>query len=192
MARVRPLAALAAASLALHGCGDVGKTASPSPPAEPPPAGFAAEITSAQNAVRTDPSTVRGSPAPSPALAPFGWSASAAATAQAWADGCTYQHNAGRGQLGENIAATSPAGAYTATLVAQLWASEAPFYDYATNACAAGQQCGHYTQIVWRSTTAVGCAMRSCTVNSPFGSGSWDFWVCDYAPPGNWVGERPY
>ena len=187
MARVRPLAALAAASLALHGCGDVGKTVSPSPPAEPPPAGFAAEITSAQNAVRTDPS-----PAPSPALAPFGWSASAAATAQAWADGCTYQHNAGRGQLGENIAATSPAGAYTATLVAQLWASEAPFYDYATNACAAGQQCGHYTQIVWRSTTAVGCAMRSCTVNSPFGSGSWDFWVCDYAPPGNWVGERPY
>jgi hypothetical protein len=73
-----------------------------------------------------------------------------------------------------------------------MWAAEAPDYDYATNTCKAGQVCGHYTQIVWRSTTAVGCAFRTCTTGSPFGSGSWDFWVCDYAPPGNYVGQRPY
>jgi hypothetical protein len=40
----------------------------------------------------------------------------------------------------------------------------------------------------------VGCARRTCTTGSPFsgGTGEWTFWVCDYDPPGNWVGERPY
>ena len=47
---------------------------------------------------------------------------------------------------------------------------------------------------IWRSTTGVGCGHRVCTVNSPFGSKFpyWDYWVCNYVPPGNWVGQRPY
>ena len=75
------------------------------------------------------------------------------------------------------------------------WASEVQDYDYATNTCASGKQCGHYTQLVWRDTLRTGCAHRVCTVNWPFASpsgGSWDFWVCDYEPPGNWVGQKPY
>jgi pathogenesis-related protein 1 len=44
--------------------------------------------------------------------------------------------------------------------------------------------CGHYTQIVWRDTTSVGCAAQSC----PQG----EIWVCDYSPPGNYVGQHPY
>ena len=37
---------------------------------------------------------------------------------------------------GENIAAASPPGSLTsAHVVAGLWGSEAPFYDYATNTC---------------------------------------------------------
>ena len=48
------------------------------------------------------------SPTPSPALPPVQWSADVEAVAQAWANNCVYQHNAGRGQLGENIAASTP------------------------------------------------------------------------------------
>jgi pathogenesis-related protein 1 len=141
------------------------------------------------NAVRRD-----AQPPPSPPLPALTWSAGAAAVAQAWADRCLYQHNQGRGDRGENIAASAPPGHWSIADVVRAWASEAQDYDYASNTCAAGKQCGHYTQIVWRTTLRVGCAHRVCDVNSPFGGQlpSWDFWVCDYEPPGNWVGQRPY
>ncbi|MDO9190699.1 MAG: CAP domain-containing protein [Sulfurimicrobium sp.] len=45
--------------------------------------------------------------------------------------------------------------------------------------------CGHYTQLVWKKTTAVGCGMAVC--------GSRDqIWVCQYSPAGNWAGQKPY
>jgi len=56
----------------------------------------------------------------------------------------------------------------------------------------AGDECGHCTQIIWKATTGVGCAHVSCTTSSPFGSGIWDYSVCDYTPAGNYVGQRPY
>ena len=40
---------------------------------------------------------------------------------------------------------------------------------------------GHYSQIVWRGTTHVGCAIRS--------SASADYLVCRYGPAGNVVGR---
>jgi uncharacterized protein YkwD len=43
---------------------------------------------------------------------------------------------------------------------------------------------GHYTQIVWRTTTEVGCAAFKC--------GSALLVVCNYNPPGNWRGQHPY
>jgi len=59
------------------------------------------------------------SPAPSPALPALAWSVSAEAVAQAWADGCVYQHHPGRSadgiSRGENIAATAPADRADAT-----------------------------------------------------------------------------
>ena len=77
--------------------------------------------------------------------------------------------------------------------VVQGWAAEASNYNYGTNSCAPGKVCGHYTQLVWRNTTHVGCAMKECDKNSPFsGFSRWWFWVCDYSPPGNFVGQRPY
>ena len=72
--------------------------------------------------------------------------------------------------------------------VVGAWASEDAFYDYDANACAADQQCGHYTQIVWRETERVGCGASTCTIDGFDGL----FWVCNYDPPGNFVGERPY
>ncbi len=56
----------------------------------------------------------------------------------------------------------------------------------------AGQVCGHYTQRVGRETRQVGCAWAQCTRNSPFRVSTWYLWVCNYALPGNFVGERPY
>jgi len=136
------------------------------------------------------------SPKPSPALPAVQWSSQVEAVAAAWAANCVYKHNAARGNLGENIAADAPPGAWpTIAEVVQAWASEAQWYDYASNGCSAppGQDCGHYTQVVWRDSTLIGCAYARCSTNSPFpGYSTWDFWVCDYSPPGNWVGERPY
>ena len=153
------------------------------------------------NSVRAGTSAgVSVTPAPSPALPSLTWSASAEAVAQAWAAGCVYQHNGGRSAdgipRGENIAATAPGGRADATPahVVGLWASEWTNYTYATNSCAPGKVCGHYTQVVWRGTTRVGCARATCTTNSPFGASfpTWDFFVCDYEPPGNYTGQRPY
>lgn len=40
----------------------------------------------------------------------------------------------------------------------------------------------HYTQMVWRGTTRVGCAVHR--------SRDWDFLICRYSPPGNVVGQK--
>lgn len=78
-------------------------------------------------------------PPPSP-LPPLSWSSGAAAVAQAWADRCAYQHNPGRGDRGENIAASAPPGHWGIADVVGAWAGEAQDYDYGRNACAPGKQ----------------------------------------------------
>jgi hypothetical protein len=171
--------------LELGGAGsDAGPDAGPVPPSAEAQAWL-----DAQNLIRRNVS-----PQPATPLPPLSWSSAAAAVAQAWADGCNYQHNSGRGTRGENIAANAPPGTWSPATVVNAWASEASDYDYASNSCAAGKVCGHYTQLVWRDTLRVGCGHQICSINSPFGSQSprWEFWVCDYEPPGNYVGQRPY
>lgn len=66
--------------------------------------------------------------------------------------------------------------------------AEKPYYDYATNTCAPNEQCGHYTQIVWKTTKRFGCAYVTCDSGSYKGLA----WVCNYDPPGNFVGQKPY
>ena len=104
----------------------------------------------------------------------------------------------GSGGLGENIAAGAPS--LTIASANSGWIGEDANYDYTSNTCNTGAmmnlECGHYTQIVWKTTTSVGCALVTCTTNSPFPAQygtSWGFAVCDYAPPGNIVpqGARP-
>jgi hypothetical protein len=43
---------------------------------------------------------------------------------------------------------------------------------------------GHYTQLVWRTTDRVGCAITR--------SAEYDFLVCRYLEGGNVIGERPF
>jgi uncharacterized protein YkwD len=130
---------------------------------------------------------------------PMSWSDSLARDAAKWADhlakdlGCQMHHTTAGGE-GENLywasARTWSDGrrdsqAVTPEQVVIGWASEEADYDYKNNSCRAGKACGHYTQIVWKSSTKVGCAKRSCSDKS-------QVWVCRYSPPGNWVGEKPY
>nr|CAD1834629.1 unnamed protein product [Ananas comosus var. bracteatus] len=74
---------------------------------------------------------------------------------------------------------------WKATDVVLNWAEEHAFYNPANNSCLPGQVCGHFTQIVWNNTERVGCARVEC-------AGGGVIITCNYDPPGNWVGERPY
>ncbi|MBU8896812.1 hypothetical protein DRW03_16315 [Corallococcus sp. H22C18031201] len=149
---------------------------------------FVQDMLTAHNAVRAG-----ATPQPTPALPALTWDTDAETTAAKWAVQCRFEHNANRGNYGENIAAATPDLWQTEDVVTN-WASEAKDYTLATNKCADGKTCGHYTQIVWRNTARLGCASQKCTTNSPFGSKfpNWELWVCDYAPPGNYAGQRPY
>jgi uncharacterized protein YkwD len=149
---------------------------------------FQRDILAAHNRARAN---VKPAPkAPLPALT---WSEAAAKKAEAYARECRFEHNPNRGEFGENLAAASP-GAWTTVEMVQGWVGEAADYDYAKNTCSPGKVCGHYTQVVWRNSAAVGCATRMCTTNSPFGKDfpKWQLWVCNYTPPGNYVGQKPY
>jgi pathogenesis-related protein 1 len=141
-------------------------------------------------------------PAPASALPKLTWNANLAAVAQAYAKRCTWAHNANRTNqyvarsgeravVGENLfMSTYPT--VTAYDAVAWWASEAAFYNYKKNSCAAGEVCGHYTQLVWRGTRQVGCGSAFCAkvANSTLTNAT--VVVCDYTPAGNYVGERPY
>ncbi|BBM97866.1 pathogenesis-related protein 1 [Marchantia polymorpha subsp. ruderalis] len=116
------------------------------------------------------------------------WSPTLASFAAQWANdlasrGCPLQHRPNN-PYGENIFwaswSSTPADAVNA------WVGEKIYYNYATNTCAAGQICGHYTQVVWRKSIEVGCASAACPNNGGTIS------VCNYNPPGNYVGQKPY
>jgi pathogenesis-related protein 1 len=124
------------------------------------------------------------------------WDTTLASVAQNWADQETFGHNANRtsdyaalggsGYVGENIALGM--GSATLAGLVNLWIEEGINYDAAANTCASGS-CGHYTQVVWADTLRVGCGV-SQILAPPFSGAR--FLVCNYAPGGNFFGERPY
>ncbi|KAG8364177.1 hypothetical protein BUALT_Bualt19G0099900 [Buddleja alternifolia] len=115
---------------------------------------------------------------------PLVWDETVAAYAQNYANerskDCAMQHSGG--PYGENLAAGS--WDLTAKQAMDMWVGEKNFYDVASNTCVGGQ-CLHYTQVVWRNSTSVGCASAKCL-------NGWTFITCNYDPPGNYIGERPY
>ncbi|KAL0404530.1 UNVERIFIED_CONTAM: Pathogenesis-related protein PR-1 [Sesamum radiatum] len=96
---------------------------------------------------------------------------------------CELEHS--NGPYGENIFWGSGNG-WTAAQAAAAWVSERREYNYWSNSCVYGQECGHYTQIVWKDTRRMGCARVACY------GGRGVFMICNYDPPGNYIGERPY
>ncbi|CAN6482172.1 unnamed protein product [Victoria cruziana] len=117
-------------------------------------------------------------------VGPLAWNDTVAGYAEAYADrraaDCALIHSGG--PYGENIYWNS--GDADAADAIDYWVSEEAYYDYDSNTCI-GWECLHYTQIVWRDTTRLGCAKVTC-------NGGGTFITCNYDPPGNIVGQRPY
>lgn len=137
---------------------------------------------------------------------PLSWSNSLANYAQQWVNhlattkNCEMIHrpNYGGGKFqqiyGENLFWASAEifengsikrQTITAKDIVKAWAEEEIFYNYQTNQCQDGQDCGHYTQIVWHESQQVGCAIAVCPDKS-------QIWACNYHPRGNYIGEWPY
>lgn len=139
-------------------------------------------------------------------VGPLRWDPSLAAIAEAWVRQCRdvldprglVDHNAGRSvgyptSVGENIYGSM--GTASGVSAVARWVGEKVNYHHDTNSCESscgpgGNQpcvCGHYTQVVWRNTTRVGCARHSCP-GLTYGNTV----VCNYAPAGNVSGQSPY
>lgn len=126
-------------------------------------------------------------------LAPMTWDAELARSAQGWADTLArsgrFEHapfNPANPQ-GENLWAGTR-GYFPVEARVDAWLREKQHFvpGVFPNNSRTGrvEDVGHYTQIVWRDTTRVGCAMATGPVE--------DVLVCRYAQPGNWRGERPF
>lgn len=118
---------------------------------------------------------------------PLIWDETVARAAQQWADTLA---SAGKlahrpeTQYGENLWSGS-AGSSPMTAVVDAWGTEVNHYDLRTQTCAAGQACGHFTQIVWRASTALGCGKAT-------GKDGNNYVVCNYDPAGNIAGRSPF
>jgi len=90
--------------------------------------------------------------------------------------------------VGETVATA------TGKPAATVWNQENQYFNCAANTCASGKNCKHYLQIVWSSTSQVGCAGATCTTGSPFGAtngGTWNVLVCRWNPSAKSSG-RPF
>ncbi|CAN5914046.1 hypothetical protein BH11MYX3_BH11MYX3_28560 [soil metagenome] len=201
--------ALALAILPVAGCGQMYKSPGAKQQAQPGPAPEAAaapEAPGAAGATAPPPTELNAAPAPpaptpTPAPSstaqqfvaehnaarakhcapPLTWSPKLAAVAQQWASslreqGCKFGHSGG--QYGENLAAGTTGAMGPEALVA-MWYDEVKGYSFQQPGFS--MQTGHFTQVVWRGTTQVGCGLAQCKGN--------DIWVCEYDPPGNWEGQ---
>jgi uncharacterized protein YkwD len=138
----------------------------------------------AHNVVRAAVQRPANYPGPWTPIPPVAWSDEIAGTAQAWAEHlrdtrkCGLLHSDSR--YGENLAAGKAMDAEGAV---RMWAGEirnftySPTYEFDTRS-------GHYSQIVWRSTTDIGCGRATCGSNAVV--------VCRYGPAGNRIGKAPY
>ncbi len=119
------------------------------------------------------------------------WDSKIATYAQKWAIflkkkyGCKMKH---RSHLGKNTKKYGENLAWSRSIrmlpidVVKAWYNEIQNYNYQKNSC--NGVCGHYTQLVWKTSLRVGCGISRCGLD--------EVWVCNYDPPGNWRGQRPY
>jgi hypothetical protein len=126
-------------------------------------------------------------------IAPLAWDAELAAEAASWggqlAAAGAFEHEdiSDDDPQGENLwAGTS--GAYAPEEMVEGWIEEKKYFrpgrfpdnsatgDYA--------DVGHYTQLMWRDTDRVGCALAAGAEEEVL--------VCRYRTAGNVVGERPF
>ncbi|XP_073999973.1 salivary antigen-5-like [Rhodnius prolixus] len=126
------------------------------------------------------------------------WSSDAALQAKAWASGCDFMHNSPKTKktnkpMGQNIymKSSTEKGTLESSFKKYIpemvkgWYDEVKLYNYGDPFSAAT---GHYTQIVWKSTTKVGCGYSYYEDNGWYTG----YLVCNYSPAGNWYGQPPY
>ncbi|WP_375392973.1 CAP domain-containing protein [uncultured Sphingomonas sp.] len=126
-------------------------------------------------------------------VGPLAWDAGLARSAQGWADhlaatGAFAHAPDGAGDpQGENLWAGTR-GRYTVDEMVDGWAREKRWFRPGvfpdTSITGREADVGHYTQMIWRQTRAVGCAVAAGARE--------DVLVCRYSAAGNWVGERPF
>ena len=141
---------------------------------------FPARILAAHNAVRA-----RAGVAPlawDPAL---GQAAAAYAQQMAFTGVFAHSNRKARPGTGENLW-MGTRGAFSLETMVGNWASENRWFHAGlfptVSTTGDWEQVGHYTQIVWPTTTRVGCALASTPAT--------DYLVCRYSPAGN-IDGRP-
>lgn len=90
---------------------------------------------------------------------------------------------AGRERERENLV-VGPRSRASPAQLAQLWVAQGPLFRPGTfpAVCVGGpSSCFHFTQMIWPTTTDVGCALVR---------GRFEALVCRYTPPGNRDGVR--
>ncbi|MDO8946950.1 MAG: CAP domain-containing protein [Desulfocapsaceae bacterium] len=125
-------------------------------------------------------------------VGPLCWSEELAVYAQRWADhlassrcGIEHRPRSGKWQqkYGENIF-IGTASYYRTSDAVKAWAKEKSHYRGGAIQGSRFANVGHYTQMVWRNTRQIGCATSLCRGNLIV--------VCNYDPPGNFIGQKPY
>jgi uncharacterized protein YkwD len=126
------------------------------------------------------------------------WSNELAEYALEWAKAletkynCKMRHRPRKGEYaqkyGENLFIMYGAEPDIEIVLTNWGAEEKKYYNgEAIGSVKSNKPTGHYTQIVWKTTQKVGCARIKCAKTRPT-----YIWVCNYDPPGNWIGEKPY
>ncbi|KAL6716174.1 hypothetical protein ACLMJK_005740 [Lecanora helva] len=110
------------------------------------------------------------------------WNASLATYALTWATHCNWAHS--HGPNGENLAENYP----NVTTAIDGWGDERAHYNFNNDGNGFSEGTGHFSQLVWKATTSVGCARVDCEGNNVGGDARGWFLVCEYWPAGNVLG----
>ncbi|KAJ5227955.1 hypothetical protein N7489_008663 [Penicillium chrysogenum] len=125
------------------------------------------------------------------------WSDDLAQAAHTLASRCVYEHDtsipSASGSYGQNIAYGYDEAQVGEKIISQMmYTDEEPYfaslYGQASPDMSNFSKWGHFTQIVWKGTSHVGCATVSCSDLKNAG-GAAPFTVCNYGTPGNYAGE---
>ncbi|KAF2810291.1 PR-1-like protein, partial [Mytilinidion resinicola] len=108
------------------------------------------------------------------------WNNSLATFAAKWGGACVFEHSGG--PSGENLASGYP----NATASIEAWGNERAHYDFGK--AQFSEQTGHFTQLVWKASTTVGCSRTDCSGKTGAKAAPGWFVVCEYYPPGNVIG----
>lgn len=178
----------------LAGCGIGGAdifAAAPPAVAAPPsrPAAAAQKSGNLQAAMLSAHNDARAAVGVGPVVWDANLTAAAAAHARQLAASGRFEHSsdASRTNQGENLWAGT-AGAFSFRQMADGWIDERRFFVAGVfpqvSRTGKWQDVGHYTQIIWRNTSHIGCAIAS--------NDRRDILVCRYGPPGNFTGQRAF